>query len=48
LPLPAEIAMAMKRGPQPTDSKFMVTETFAAIVSNLEKLGFGDNIKLQK
>ena len=32
-----DAAMAMKSGPQPTDSKDMVTETFAAIVSNLEK-----------
>ena len=31
-----DAAMAMKSGPQPTDSKDMVTETFAAIVSNLE------------
>jgi len=32
-----DAAMAMKSGPQPTDSRDMVTETFAAIVSNLEK-----------
>lgn len=32
-----DAAMAMKSGPQPTDSRDMVTETFAAILSNLEK-----------
>ena len=32
-----DAAMAMKSGPQPTDSKDMVTEMFATIVSNLEK-----------
>jgi hypothetical protein len=32
-----DAAMALKSGPQPTDSKDKVTETFAAIVSNLEK-----------
>jgi len=32
-----DAAMAMKSGPQPTDSRDMVTETFAVILSNLEK-----------
>jgi len=32
-----DAAMAMNSGPQPTDSRDMVTETFAAIVSKLEK-----------
>jgi len=32
-----DAAMAMKSGPQLTDSRDMVTETFAAILSNLEK-----------
>jgi hypothetical protein len=32
-----DAAMAMKSGPQPTDSKDMVTQTFAAIFANLEK-----------
>jgi len=30
-----DAAMAMKSGPQPTDSKDMVTQTFAAILTNL-------------
>ena len=33
-----DAAMAMKSGPQTTDSKDLVTQTFAAIFSNLEKL----------
>ena len=32
-----DAAMAMKSGPQTTDSRDMVTETFAAILSNMEK-----------
>jgi hypothetical protein len=31
-----DAAMAMKSGPQATDSKDMVTETFAAILGNLQ------------
>jgi hypothetical protein len=33
-----DAATAMKSGPQPTDSRDMVTQTFAAIFANLEKL----------
>jgi len=32
-----DAAMAMKSGPQTTDSRDMVTQTFAAIFANLEK-----------
>jgi hypothetical protein len=33
-----EAAMAMKSGPQPTDSNDMVTQTFTTILANLDKL----------
>ena len=32
-----DAAMAMKSGPQPTDSRDMVTQMFAAILANMEK-----------
>jgi hypothetical protein len=32
-----DAAMAMKSGPQPTDSRDMVTQMFAAILTNMEK-----------
>jgi hypothetical protein len=32
-----DAAMAMKSGPQPTDSKDMVTQIFTAILTNMEK-----------
>jgi len=32
-----DAAMAMKSGPQPADSRDMVTQTFTAILANLEK-----------
>jgi hypothetical protein len=33
--------MALKSGPQPVDSKELVTQTFAAILTNLEKQSLG-------
>jgi hypothetical protein len=33
-----DAAMAMKSGPQPTDSKDQVTRVFAGILANLEHL----------
>jgi hypothetical protein len=33
-----DAAMAMKSGPQPTDSKDQVTQVFAGILTNLENL----------
>ena len=32
-----DAAMAMKSGPQPTDSRDMVTQMFAAILTNMQK-----------
>ena len=32
-----DAAMAMKSGPQPTDSRIMVAQMFAAILTNMEK-----------
>jgi len=32
-----DAAMAMKSGPQTTDSRDMVTQTFAAILANLDR-----------
>jgi hypothetical protein len=36
-----DAAMAMKSGPQPIDSRDLVTQTFAAILTNLEKQALG-------
>jgi hypothetical protein len=36
-----DAAMALKSGPQPVDSKDLVTQTFAAILTNLEKQALG-------
>jgi hypothetical protein len=36
-----DAAMAMKSGPQLVDSKDFVTQTFAAILTNLEKQSLG-------
>lgn len=36
-----DAAMTMKGGPQPVDSKDLVTQTFAAILTNLEKQALG-------
>jgi hypothetical protein len=33
-----DAAMAMKSGPQPLDSRDIVTSTFATILANLDKL----------
>lgn len=36
-----DAAMAIAGGPQPADSKDLVTRTFAAILTNLEKQALG-------
>lgn len=36
-----DAAMTIKGGPQPVDSKDLVTQTFAAILTNLEKQALG-------
>ena len=36
-----DAAIAIKGGPQPVDSKDLVTQTFAAILTNLEKQSLG-------
>ncbi|OGR27968.1 MAG: hypothetical protein A2X83_09300 [Desulfuromonadales bacterium GWD2_54_10] len=36
-----DAALAMKEGSQPVDSKDLVTQTFAAILTNLEKQALG-------
>lgn len=36
-----DAAITMKGGPQPVDSKELVTQTFAAILTNLEKQALG-------
>jgi len=36
-----EATLAMKSGPQPVDSNDLVTQTFAAILKNLEKQSLG-------
>ncbi|HLO26721.1 MAG TPA: hypothetical protein VK187_11450 [Geobacteraceae bacterium] len=36
-----DAAMTMKGGPQPVDSKDLVTQMFAAILANLEKQALG-------
>ncbi|HEY5975648.1 MAG TPA: hypothetical protein VIU41_12995 [Geobacteraceae bacterium] len=36
-----DAAMALKSGPQPVESKDLVTQTFAAILTNLEKQSLG-------
>jgi len=36
-----DAAMMIKGGPQPVDSKELVTQTFAAILTNLEKQSLG-------
>lgn len=43
-----DAAMAMKSGPQTTDSKDLVTQTFAAIFSNLEKQSRGPQQNVEK
>ncbi|WP_243372213.1 hypothetical protein [Geotalea sp. SG265] len=36
-----DAAMTIKGGPQPADSKDLVTQAFAAILTNLEKQSLG-------
>lgn len=36
-----DAAFMFKSGPQPNDSKALVTQTFAAILTNLEKQSLG-------
>ena len=40
-----DAAMTIKGGPQPVDSKDLVTQTFAAILTNLEKQALGKERK---